>query len=161
MKNKSRRVYDILGEAIRDDSTGEFLAGVVTGRDVTVMTEEITQIKERDEERFKLICDTMPQLVWTATPDGLVDFWNTRFYTYTGLSPENSLGKSWVNAFHPDDLPEANRRWRHSLETGESYMTEYRCQSKEGDWRWFLGRALPQRNKETGKVEMWFGKYFC
>lgn len=160
-ENKSRRVYDILGEAIRDDSTGEFLAGVVTGRDVTVMTEEITQIKERDEERFKLICDTMPQLVWTATPDGLVDFWNTRFYTYTGLSPEKSLGKSWVNAFHPDDLAEANRRWRHSLETGESYMTEYRCQSKEGDWRWFLGRALPQRNKETGEVEMWFGKYFC
>lgn len=160
-ENKSKRVYDILGEAIRDDSTGEFLAGVVTGRDVTVMTEEITQIKERDEERFKLICDTMPQLVWTATTDGLVDFWNTRFYAYTGLSPENSLGKSWVNAFHPDDLPEANRRWRHSLDTGESYMTEYRCQSKEGDWRWFLGRALPQRNKETGEVEMWFGKYFC
>ncbi|KAF4995857.1 hypothetical protein FGRMN_4814 [Fusarium graminum] len=156
-ENKSKRVYDVLGEAIRDDSTGEFLAGVVTGRDVTVMTEEMTQIKERDEERFKLICDTMPQLVWTATPDGLVDFWNTRFYTYTGLSPENSLGKSWVNAFHPDDLVEANRRWRHSLETGESYMTEYRCQSKDGDWRWFLGRALPQRNKETGEVETWFG----
>ncbi|KAJ4271355.1 hypothetical protein NW762_000057 [Fusarium torreyae] len=156
-ENGSRRVFDVLGEAIRDDSTGEFLAGVVTGRDVTVMTEEITQIKERDEERFKLICDTMPQLVWTATPDGLVDFWNTRFYTYTGLSPENSLGKSWVNAFHPDDLVEANRRWKHSLETGDTYVTEYRCQSKDGDWRWFLGRALPQRNKETGKVEKWFG----
>ncbi|KAF5019883.1 hypothetical protein F66182_8119 [Fusarium sp. NRRL 66182] len=156
-ENGSRRVFDALGEAIRDDSTGEFLAGVVTGRDVTVMTEEITQIKERDEERFKLICDTMPQLVWTATTDGLVDFWNTRFYTYTGLSPENSLGKSWVNAFHPDDLVEANRRWEHSLATGDTYMTEYRCQSKEGDWRWFLGRAMPLRNKETGKVEKWFG----
>ncbi|KAJ4016495.1 hypothetical protein NW752_003620 [Fusarium irregulare] len=156
-ENRSRRVYDVLGEAIRDDSTGEFLAGVVTGRDVTVMTEEITQIKERDEERFKLICDTMPQLVWTATPDGLVDFWNTRFYLYTGLTPENSLGKSWVNAFHPDDLVEANKRWQHSLETGDSYVTEYRCQSREGEWRWYLGRAMPQRNKETGKVEKWFG----
>ena len=157
-ENRSRRVYDVLGEAIRDDSTGEFLAGVVTGRDVTVMTEEITQIKERDEERFKLICDTMPQLVWTATPDGLVDFWNTRFYLYTGLTPENSLGKSWVNAFHPDDLVEAHKRWQHSLATGDSYVTEYRCQSREGEWRWYLGRAMPQRNKETGKVEKWFGK---
>lgn len=150
-------VFDMLGEAIRDDSTGDFLAGVVTGRDVTVMTEEITQIKERDEERFKLICDTMPQLVWTATSDGLVDFWNTRFYNYSGLTPENSLGKSWVNAFHPDDLVEAQRRWKHSLNTGDPYMTEYRCQSRDGHWRWFLGRALPQRNKETGKVERWFG----
>ncbi|KAI8719300.1 hypothetical protein NCS52_00710600 [Fusarium sp. LHS14.1] len=150
-------VFDVLGEAIRDDSTGDFLAGVVTGRDVTVMTEEITQIKERDEERFKLICDTMPQLVWTATSDGLVDFWNTRFYNYSGLTPENSLGKSWVNAFHPDDLVEAQRRWKHSLNTGDPYMTEYRCQSRDGHWRWFLGRALPQRNKETGKVERWFG----
>ncbi|KAF5627202.1 hypothetical protein F25303_10911 [Fusarium sp. NRRL 25303] len=156
-ENRNKRIYDVLGEAIRDDSTGEFLAGVVTGRDVTVMTEEITQIKERDEERFKLICDTMPQLVWTATPDGMVDFWNTRFYTYTGLTPENSLGKSWVNAFHPDDLPEAHRRWQHSLNTGDSYVTEYRCQSKDGNWRWYLGRALPQRNKETGEVEKWFG----
>ncbi|KAM5355536.1 hypothetical protein ACJ41O_002182 [Fusarium nematophilum] len=156
-ENGKKLVFDVLGEAIRDDTTGEFLAGVVTGRDVTVMTEEITQIKERDEERFKLICDTMPQLVWTATPDGLVDFWNTRFYTYTGLSPENSLGKSWVNAFHPDDLVDAQKRWQHSLNTGDPYMTEYRCQSREGHWRWFLGRALPQRNKETGKVEKWFG----
>ncbi|KAF5013611.1 hypothetical protein FDECE_416 [Fusarium decemcellulare] len=156
-ENGKKLVFDVLGEAIRDDSTSEFLAGVVTGRDVTLMTEEITQIKERDEERFRLICDTMPQLVWTATPDGLVDFWNTRFYTYTGLLPENSLGKDWVNAFHPDDIPEALKRWRHSLNTGDPYMTEYRCRGRDGHWRWFLGRALPQRNKETGEVEMWFG----
>lgn len=56
-------VFDALGEAVRDNTTGEFLAGVVTCRDVTKMAQEITQIKEKDEERFKLICDTMPQLV--------------------------------------------------------------------------------------------------
>ena len=59
----SKIVFDTLGEAIRDNTTGEFLAGVVTCRDVTKMAQEITQIKEKDEERFKLICDTMPQLV--------------------------------------------------------------------------------------------------
>ncbi|KAK7429184.1 hypothetical protein QQZ08_004194 [Neonectria magnoliae] len=150
-------VFDILGEAIRDDATGEFLAGVVTGRDVTLMTKEISEIKERDEERFKLICDTMPQLVWTATNDGSVDFFNTRWYTYTGLDAEHSLGKVWGNAFHPDDMPDTIRKWEHSLRTGDQYVTEYRCQSKEGEWRWFLGRALPLRNKETGEVEKWFG----
>jgi PAS domain S-box-containing protein len=153
-------IYDVLGEAIRDDTTGEFLAGVVTGRDVTVMRKEINQIKERDEERFKLICDTMPQFVWTATPDGLHDFFNTRWYTYTGLSPNNSLGENWQNPFHPDDLPESIARWNHSLKTGEPYSVEYRCRSKDGEWRWFLGRALAIRNKETGAIEKWFGKLF-
>jgi PAS domain S-box-containing protein len=150
-------IYDILGEAIRDDTTGEFLAGVVTGRDVTMISKEIDEIKERDEERFKLICDTMPQFVWTASPDGYHDFFNTRWYTYTGLTPENSLGKNWKNPFHPDDLPESMARWKHSLETGEPYSTEYRCRSKDGEWRWFLGRALAIRNKETGAIEKWFG----
>lgn len=155
MNNKI--VYDVLGEAIRDDSTGEFLAGVVTFRDITKMKEEIVEIKERDEERFKLICDTMPQLVWTAKPDGYHDFFNTRWYSYTGLTPEESMGLGWKHPFHPDDIPESARRWKHSLETGNPYVTEYRCRSKSGEWRWMLGRALPQRNKETGEIEKWFG----
>ncbi|KAG5999906.1 hypothetical protein E4U54_001617 [Claviceps lovelessii] len=152
-----RLVHDILGETIRDGVTGEFLAGVVTGRDVTVMSEAITQIKERDDERFKLICDTMPQLVWTATPDGHPDFFNTRWYSYTGLKPEECLGDKWQRPFHVDDRPEAQARWNQSLKTGDPYVIEYRCRSKEGEWRWFLGRALAVRNKDTGKIEKWFG----
>ncbi|KAG6009161.1 hypothetical protein E4U21_003231 [Claviceps maximensis] len=152
-----RIVHDILGEAIRDENTGEFLAGVVTGRDVTVMSEAITLIKERDDERFKLICDTMPQLVWTATPDGHCDFFNTRWYSYTGLTPEECLGKGWQMPVHVDDRSEAWARWNQSLKTGNPYVIEYRCRSKEGEWRWFLGRALAVRNKDTGEIEKWFG----
>ena len=155
----NKLLFDCMGEAIYDDHTGEFLAGVVTGRDVTSMTREITEIKESSEERFKLICDTMPQLVWTATADGSHDFFNTRWYTYTGLKPEECLGLGWKNPFHPDDLPEALARWHHSLRTGDPYSVEYRCRSKDGEWRWFLGRALAIRNRETGAVEKWFGTY--
>ncbi|KAH6608932.1 histidine kinase [Trichoderma cornu-damae] len=150
-------VFDALGEALYDETTHEFLAGVVTGRDVTVMSEEITHIKERDEERFKTICDAMPQLVWTARPDGTHDFFNTRWYTYTGLTPEQCIGLDWQGAFHPDDMPEARARWALSLRTGDPYVMEHRCLSKEGEWRWFLGRALAVRDKETGKIEKWFG----
>jgi PAS domain S-box-containing protein len=145
-------IFDVVGETIRDVNTGEFLAGVVTGRDVTTMTEEITQIKARDEERFKLICDTMPQLVWTARPDGSHDFFNTRWYSYTGLTPEQSLGSGWVNPFHPDDAVLANKRWQHCLKTGDPYVVEYRCRSASGEWKWFLGRALPFRNQHTGEI---------
>ncbi|KAG5929477.1 hypothetical protein E4U42_005741 [Claviceps africana] len=156
--NDGRRiVHDVLGEAIRDEATGEFLAGVVTARDVTVMSEALTQIKERDDERFKLICDTMPQLVWTTTPDGCPDFFNTRWYSYTGLKPEECLGTKWQTPFHADDRTEAQARWSHSLKTGDPYVVEYRCRSEGGEWRWFLGRALAVRNKDTGEIEKWFG----
>lgn len=153
----SRVVYDVLGEVICDEKTGEFLAGVVTFQDVTDMTAEIVQIRERDEERFKIICDTMPQLVWTATPEGMHDFFNTRWYKYTGLTPEDCVGHKWHSSFHPDDMPEALARWNKSLETGEPYVMEYRCRNKDGEWRWFLGRALAVRNKDTGEIEKWFG----
>ncbi|KAK4165715.1 putative signal transduction histidine-protein kinase [Cladorrhinum sp. PSN259] len=150
-------VFEVEGVAIRDDNTGEFLAGVISCVDVTMITEEINRIRAADEERFRLICDTMPQLVWTTTPEGQHDFYNNRWYTYTGLSEEESLGTGWVNPFHPDDMPETRRRWQHSLKTGEPYVVEYRCRSKEGEWRWFLGRALPLKDKHTGAIEKWFG----
>lgn len=157
-ENGNRVVLDILGEAIWDDTTGEFLAGVVSGRDVTTITQEITQIKEEDDERFKLICDTMPQLVWTATPSGYNDFFNTRWYAYTGLTPGQCIGSTWQTPLHPDDTPEAAARWQHSLATGDPYAMEYRCRSKEGGYRWFLVRALAVRDKHTGEVQKWLGR---
>lgn len=150
-------VFDVVGEAIHNESTGELLAGVVTFRDVTEITVEMTQIRERDEERFKLICETMPQLVWTATPEGQHDFFNSRWYKYTGMKPGEGLGREWHCSFHPDDRPMAIARWESSLRTGEPYVMEYRCKSADGQWRWFLARALALRNKETGMIEKWFG----
>ncbi|KAI1374261.1 hypothetical protein F4677DRAFT_455528 [Hypoxylon crocopeplum] len=156
-KKGGKIMYDVLGELITDDDTGEVVAGIITCRDVTRLAQEITDIKMADEERFKLICDTMPQMVWTTGANGIHDFFNSRWYDYTGLTAEESLGRSWRNPFHPDDLPTTWKRWEHSLATGEPYTTEYRCRSKEGEWRWMLGRALPLRNKHTGEIEKWFG----
>lgn len=153
----TRRVYDVLGELIRDDVTGEVLAGIVQCRDVTNMTQLISRIKEEDEERFKTICDAMPQLVWTTGADGYHDFYNSRWYEYTGLTEEESRGLGWMKAFHPEDLADSAAQWERCLRTGEPYVTEYRCLSKEGEWKWFIGRALPLRSKETGEIEKWFG----
>ncbi|KAI1464402.1 uncharacterized protein F4812DRAFT_210785 [Daldinia caldariorum] len=154
---ETRIVYDALGELITSDETGEVIAGIVTFRDVTRLTQEIADIKIADEERFKLICDTMPQMVWTTKPNGVYDFFNSRWYDYTGLSVEESLGHGWKSPFHPDDMPMTSKRWERSLATGEAFTTEYRCRSKDGEWRWMLGRALPLRNKRTGRIEKWFG----
>lgn len=157
-KRKGTKViYDVMGEVIKDPATGEMVAGVITCRDVTSMAQEITHIKEMDEERFELTCNTMPQMVWSATPDGLHDFFNNRWYDYTGLTPEESLGTGWRSPFHPDDIPAAQRNWQHSLATGDPYAVEYRCRRRDGEWRWMLGRALPLRNKHTGKIDKWYG----
>ncbi|KAI5865735.1 hypothetical protein GGS23DRAFT_352824 [Durotheca rogersii] len=150
-------VYDVLGEVVTDDESGEVIAGIITCRDVTRLTQEIVNIRLADDERFKLICDTIPQVVWTTRPDGTHDFFNKRWRDYTGLSLEDSLGGLWVHQFHPDDIPASLKRWAYSVATGEPYATEYRCRTKDGEWRWMLGRALPLKDKQTGKIEKWFG----
>lgn len=150
-------VFDALGEEIKDETTGEFLAGVITCRDITSTMREINEIREKDEQRFEMICDSLPQMLWTTGRDGSHDWFSKRWYEYTGLSKDTSHGQGWKLPFHPDDMAATSRRWKHSLETGAPYSTEYRCQSKEGEWRWQLGRALPLRNKYTGEIEKWFG----
>jgi PAS domain S-box-containing protein len=150
-------VFDVLGEAIRDEKTEEFLAGMVTCRDVTKAKSQLAEQVEKDEQRFQIICDSMPQMIWTATPTGMHDWFSNRWYEYTGLTEEHSLGTGWERQFHPDDMLAANKRWGHSLATGEPYSTEYRCRSSKGELRWMLGRALPMRNKQTGAIEKWFG----
>lgn len=150
-------VYDAIGEAITDDRNGEFLAGVVTCRDITQISTAFAQQAEKDKQRFEIICDSMPQMIWTTTPEGLHDWFSERWYEYTGLTPEQSLGMGWQNPFHPDDMPSTEKRWKHSLATGEPYSTEYRCLSKDGEWRWMLGRAVCLRDKATGKIEKWYG----
>jgi PAS domain-containing protein len=75
----SKIVFDCLGEALRDEHTGEFLAGIITCRDITSMTEQMNEIKEKDEQRFELICESMPQMIWTATPEGMHDWYSQRW----------------------------------------------------------------------------------
>ena len=99
----------------------------------------------------------MPQMMWTTRPDGYHDYFSQRWYDYTGLTPQNSLGLGWKLPFHDEDVPETVRKWKHSLATGDDYSVEYRCMSKEGEWRWMLGRATPLRDNKTGDIVKWFG----
>ncbi|HEU4410745.1 MAG TPA: PAS domain-containing protein [Polyangiaceae bacterium] len=108
------------------------------------------------EVPLQIVADALPQLVWTTDAQGYHDYFNRRWYEYTGLTPEACAGDGWRQAFHPDDMVETERRWRRSLATGEPYETEYRCRRHDGRWRWFLGRALPVRDAE-GRVLRWFG----
>lgn len=152
-----RSRFDVSGHPVFDERSGEFLAGLLTFKDVTEYEEKIASQSAENEEQFRLICDTMPQMLWTTRPDGFHDYFSQRWYDYTGLNPGNSLGLGWKLPFHDEDMPETGRRWAHSLATGEEYITEYRCRRYDGVWRWMLGRALPLKDPRTGKIVKWYG----
>jgi len=108
------------------------------------------------DERFRILADTMPQMVWSTRPDGYHDYYNARWYEFTGMPAGSTDGEAWNGMFHPDDQPLAWERWRRSLETGEPYEIEYRLRAANGEYRWTLGRAMPMRDAE-GRIVRWFG----
>ncbi|KQU53001.1 histidine kinase [Sphingomonas sp. Leaf339] len=111
---------------------------------------------EQSELRFRTLADTMPQMVWSTLPDGFHDYYNARWYDFTGTTPGSTDGEGWNDIFHPDDQARAWTLWRHSLTTGEPYEIEYRLRHFDGTYRWVLGRALPIRD-DAGRITRWFG----
>jgi PAS domain S-box-containing protein len=112
---------------------------------------------EESEAKFRAIAETMPQFVWATTAEGYHDYYNSRWYDCTGMPREGAQGWNWKNFLHPDDYERTVAAWRRCLETGEDYQIEYRFKEAASNrYRWFLGRAMPMRNRE-GKIVRWFG----
>lgn len=108
------------------------------------------------ELRFRTLADTMPQMVWSTLPDGFHDYYNKRWYEFTGVPEGTTDGEGWNGMFHPEDQERAWQAWRHSLETGEPYQIEYRLRHHSGAYRWTLGLARPIRDA-SGQIVRWFG----
>ncbi|MBA3767113.1 MAG: PAS domain S-box protein, partial [Acidobacteria bacterium] len=110
------------------------------------------------EERYRSLADAMPQIVWTARADGYHDYFNRRWFEYTGLTEEESFAEEgWKGALHPEDVERCRERWYASVHTGEEYKIEYRFKrASDNAYRWHLGRALPMRDNE-GQIVKWFG----
>jgi PAS domain S-box-containing protein len=105
---------------------------------------------------LRAVLDGLPQIIWSTRPDGFHDFYNARWYAFTGTTPGSTDGDGWNGLFHPDDQARAWARWRHSLETGEPYEIEYRLRRHDGTYGWVLGRASPIRDAE-GRIRRWMG----
>jgi PAS domain S-box-containing protein len=111
---------------------------------------------QRSEDRLRLVIDTIPAHVWSARPDGSVDFINRRWLETTGLVLEDALGWDWDSAVHPDDLAKYLGVWRIALATGEPMESEVRLRGAAGEYRWWLTRNVPLRD-ESGNVAKWYG----
>jgi PAS domain S-box-containing protein len=112
---------------------------------------------QSSEDRLRLVIDTIPTFAWTALPDGSEDFVTRHWHEYSGLSAKESVGEGWEVAVHPADLKRHLEKWRTSLASGEPFENEVRYRrSADGQYRWFLSRAVPLRDAQ-GKIVEWYG----
>ncbi|HJR66794.1 MAG TPA: ATP-binding protein [Gemmatimonadaceae bacterium] len=109
------------------------------------------------EARFRSMAEAIPVQVWTARPDGHLDYITQKVADYLGRTKSELLGAGWSQFIHPDDLKRVAARWNHSIETGEPYEIEFRVFSvADGEYRWHLVRANPMLDAD-GRVVQWFG----
>ncbi len=115
----------------------------------------LQQVK-RQEERLQHVLDTIPAMAFSSSPDGKTEWVNRRWVEYSGLSEESSAGSGWRSTVHPDDLEEHVKKWRKSLASGEPFENEARHRSANGEYRWFLVRAV-QLHDVHDHVLKWYG----
>lgn len=116
----------------------------------------LRQAATHGEREFRALAETIPVIVWTADASGSVEWYNQRWYQYTGQTPEQSAGWGWQAAHHPEDLPRVMHAWPQSIATGEPFEMEFRLRQVDGTFHTMLTRAVPVRD-EYGRVLRWYG----
>lgn len=137
--------------------------GKVVGHNLIGLNQDITERKlaeqaiRRSEALARQLADSMPQIVWTATPDGSVDYYNKQWYSFTGFTEGDGGDHTWIPILHPDDVQPCLDSWHESIRTGKRQEIELRFWDRSsGNWCWFLARSVPIRD-EQNRVIRWVG----
>ena len=125
-------------------------------REARAESDRVREALRASEARYRFLTEAIPVQIWTAQPDGQLDYVSQRVAAYFGITAEDILGQGWQNVIHPDDLAGVGARWGHSLATGDVYEVEFRLRRHDGVYRWYLGRALPHRDVD-GQIVQWVG----
>jgi PAS domain S-box-containing protein len=151
---QGRRIYDYIFVPVFDVN-GEVEAIAGTTRDVTDRTLAEERIRD-SEERLRFMAESMPQKIFTAKPNGEMDYFNRQWMEFTGLTFEDLRGWNWTHVVHPDDAAENLRVWRYSVDSGEPFQMIHRFRRADGSYRWHLSRAHAMRDNDAN-VTMWIG----
>jgi PAS domain S-box-containing protein len=137
----------------------------VTTREGTLILTTVVDISDRyaaenalreSESRFRLLAESLPQLVWTSTPEGDFDFIGSQWTNYTGINCCAYIGNGWLNAIHPEDRPGTEKNWNIAIGTGSDFQMEFRVMRHDGSYRWFDSHAVKLMDM-SGKILKWFG----
>ncbi len=122
------------------------------------LTEDITgrKIRQEADETFRILANAMPQKMWTADGDGLVNYFNQQWYDFTHNTFDELKGFGWQQIIHPDDLNQNKKIWENAVRTGSEFEFEHRFRCFDGTYRWHLSRGVAQKN-EAGRVILWIG----
>ena len=112
-------------------------------------------LRER-EEQYEFLAENIPVQIWTARPDGHLDYVTEQTARSFGLAPADILRDGWQNVVHAEDLGRAVERWTHALATGDVYEVEFRLRLASGEYAFHLARAIPQRAPD-GTILRWLG----
>src|SRR5437764_859441 len=117
---------------------------------------QVEEALRESEQRWRSLTEALPQLVWSATPDGACDYFSKQWTQHTGVPESDLLGWRWLAVLHPDDREPTRRLWSDSVAGRGPYDVEYRVRRSDGVYRWFKTRGTPIRDS-TGRVVTWFG----
>lgn len=153
-KDGSEFTGEVQRSFVRNEA-GEVIGQLEVVRDMTERLEAERALRE-SELRYQGVLEAMPQLVWVTDPQGRHRYFNSGWYAFTGLSPDESVDFGFAKALHPDDVERSLLTWERSWRYGEPYEIEYRFRRFDGEYHWFVGRASPIHNAE-GQVIEWVG----
>ena len=118
----------------------------------------LIELRLAGERRYRALAEAMPHIIWTAHPDGRVDYFNRRWFEYTGLSAERAAGM-WTAAVHPEERSACESGWRQALASGETFLSECRLKrAADRTFRWHLCWAVPEHGT-TGQIISWLGSF--
>jgi len=154
--HKSGRLIDvsITVSPVRDEEGGIVGASKIA-RDVGPLLENQRRLRQ-SEHRFRMMADNISQLAWIAEADGSINWYNQRWYNYTGATPEDMRDGGWQKFHHPDHFERVKSHYREAIENGTEWEDTFPIRRHDGQWRWFLSRAKPIRDG-SDKPEYWFG----
>ncbi|MGB3201036.1 MAG: PAS domain S-box protein [Nodosilinea sp.] len=153
---RQRRVWvRAIGQAVRDDQ-GAIVAIQGAFQDITAQKQAEASL-ERSEQRFRHLANAMPLIVWTADPDGTVDYASQALRVYTGIyEPDPHPSQTWTMLLHADDLTPCLAAWDRAVQASSPYRFEFRLRRHDGDYRWHLVEAVPIRDHD-GTLIKWYG----
>lgn len=117
---------------------------------------EVARLRIESDRRYRHLAEAIPHVVWTASAEGELEYFNQRWFEITGVDEKSSWGSGWNSVLHPEDVEKFAAQWESALRAGKAFQMEFRLRKADGSYCWYRNRALPEKDA-SGRVVRWVG----